>query len=182
MRKNRRLTELLKRFAGYSSISLLGTAVDTAVLWLCSNHLLSGSYFKENILSPTISFECAVFVNFCSCYFFVWKDRIKDRGTRSFFRHYAGYNISCTGAFLIKIGLLQLILLISGLDVVWCNLIALCFSGLFNFTMNEKVIFKKKKIQTDASNIRTGASGEGSDTQGQERRETYQGSDALHRA
>lgn len=152
-----RLIDLFKRFIGYVSVSLIGTAVDTAVLWVCSHLLFSGSYFGRNILSPTISFECAVFVNFCSCYFFVWKDRISQRGTRSFFRHYAGYNASCTGAFLLKMGLLQLVLWITGLDVVWCNLIALCFSGLFNFTMSDRVIFKKKKkIFPDASLDRTG--------------------------
>ena len=140
-----RLIDLFKRFIGYVSVSLIGTAVDTAVLWVCSHLLFSGSYFGRNILSPTISFECAVFVNFCSCYFFVWKDRISQRGTRSFFRHYAGYNASCTGAFLLKMGLLQLVLWITGLDVVWCNLIALCFSGAFNFVMSEFVIFNKKK-------------------------------------
>lgn len=151
-----RLIDLFKRFIGYVSVSLIGTAVDTAVLWVCSHLLFSGSYFGRNILSPTISFECAVFVNFCSCYFFVWKDRISQRGTRSFFRHYAGYNASCTGAFLLKMGLLQLVLWITGLDVVWCNLIALCFSGLFNFTMSDRVIFKKKKIFPDARLDRTG--------------------------
>ncbi|MBQ1708187.1 MAG: GtrA family protein [Bacteroidales bacterium] len=152
-----RLIDLFKRFIGYVSVSLIGTAVDTAVLWVCSHLLFSGSYFGRNILSPTISFECAVFVNFCSCYFFVWKDRISQRGTRSFFRHYAGYNASCTGAFLLKMGLLQLVLWITGLDVVWCNLIALCFSGLFNFTMSDRVIFRKKKtIFPDASLDRTG--------------------------
>ena len=54
-------------------------------------------------------------------------------------------------------GLLQLVLWITGLDVVWCNLIALCFSGLFNFTMSDRVIFRKKKtIFPDASLDRTG--------------------------
>lgn len=142
-----RLRELLKHFAGYFTISLLGTVVDTAVLWLCSHLLFSGSYFGRNILSPTLSFECAVLVNFCNSYLFVWKDRISQRSVRSFFRHYGAYNASCTGTFLLKMGLLQLIVLISGLDVVWCNLIALCFSGLLNFTMNEKVIFRKKRSQ-----------------------------------
>ena len=106
-----RLADLLKRFVGYFGVSLLGTAVDTAVLWVCSHLLFSGSYFGRNILSPTISFECAVFVNFCNSYFFVWKDRISKRSTRSFFRHYAAYNASCTGTFLLKMGLLQLVVL-----------------------------------------------------------------------
>ena len=160
-----RLQDLLKRFLGYFSVSLLGTAVDTAVLWLCSHLIFTGSYFGRNILSPTISFECAVFTNFCSCYFFVWKDRISKRGTRSFFRHYAAYNASCTGGFLLKIGLLQLVLLISGLDVVWCNLIALCFSGIFNFLMNDQVIFKNRKKRPNACPYDPGMPANASETQ-----------------
>ena len=137
--------EQLQHFAGFFTISLIGTVVDTAVLWLCSHLLFSGSYFGRNILSPALSFECAVLVNFCNSYFFVWKERISQHGVRSFFRHYGAYNLSCTGTFLFKMGLLQLLVLLSGLDVVWCNLIALCFSGLLNFLMSDKVIFRKKK-------------------------------------
>ena len=146
-----RLADLLKRFAGYVSISLLGTAVDTAVLWICSHLLFSGSYFGRNILSPTLSFECAVFVNFCSSYFLVWQDRISKRSIRSFFRHYGAYNASCTGTFFLKMGLLQIIVLISGLDVVWCNLIAVTICGFINFFMNEKVIFKPESNNTTES-------------------------------
>ena len=61
-----RLADLLKRFAEYFSASLLGTIVDTLVLWLCSHFLFNGNYFGRNILSPVISFECAVMVNFCT--------------------------------------------------------------------------------------------------------------------
>ena len=140
-----RLKDLLKRFAGYFSSSLLGTTIDTLVLWLCSHYLLEGTYFTRNILSPVISFECAVLTNFCCAYFFVWKDRVSERTAGSFFRHYGAFNLSCTGTFLVKLGLLQLVVLITGLDVVICNLIALCFSGLLNFTLTETVIFKRKK-------------------------------------
>ena len=61
-----RFADLLKRFGGYVSISLLGTAVDTLVLWLCSHYIFSGSYAGRNVISPVISFECAVRVNFCN--------------------------------------------------------------------------------------------------------------------
>ena len=152
-----RLRDLLKRFFGYFSASLLGTAVDTGVLWVCSHLLFCGSYFGRNVLSPIISFECAVFTNFCSCYFFVWKDRITQRSVRSFFTHYATYNASCTGGFLLKLGLLQLVVLLTGLDVVYCNLIALCFSGMFNFLMNDRVIFRNRKKIFDASHYDPGS-------------------------
>jgi len=163
-----RFADLLKRFGGYVSISLLGTAVDTLVLWLCSHYIFSGSYAGRNVISPVISFECAVLVNFCNSYFLVWKDRISKKGVRSFFRHYGAYNLSCTGTFFVKMLLLQAIVLITRLDVVICNLIALCFSGLINFTMNEKVIFRKKK-KLDAGNNSEGTAGENPETQGEVR-------------
>ena len=163
-----RIIGFLKRLGKYFTASLLGTGVDTLMLWLFSHYLFSGSYFGRNILSPTLSFECAVLVNFCSSYFFIWKDRIQKYNTGSFFSHYAAYNLSCTGGFLIKIGLLQLVLWITHLDVVLCNLIALCFSGLYNFTMNDRVIFKNKK-NDHASNHRKGTATTDSETQGEGR-------------
>lgn len=157
-----RPASLPKRFAEYFSASLLGTAVDTLVLWLCSHFLLSGTYFGRNVLSPVISFECSVLVNFCSSYFFIWKDRISLYSARSFFRHYSVYNLSCTGTFLVKMGLLQLVVLLTRFDVVICNLIALCFSGLINFAMNDKVIFKRKQKRY-ASDHRPGIPGNDSE-------------------
>ena len=163
-----RLADLFKRFGSYVGISLLGTAVDTLVLWLCSHFIFNGSYAGRNVVSPAISFECAVLVNFCNSYFLVWKDRISKRSVRSFFKHYGAYNLSCTGTFLVKMGLLQIIVLVTRLDVVICNLIALCFSGLINFTMNEKVIFRKKK-KRDAGNNSDRAAGDDPETQGEVR-------------
>lgn len=163
---------LLKRFFGYFSASLLGTAVDTLALWLCSHFLFSGSYFGRNILSPVLSFECAVLVNFCSSYFVIWKDRIACFSTRSFFLHYGAYNLSCTGTFLIKMGLLQLIVLVTRFDVVICNLIALCFSGLINFALNDRIIFKKriKRLPTTYASLHSpGTPEDCPETQGEDR-------------
>lgn len=135
----------LLRYVEFSLSTLLGTGVDMFVLWICSDFLLRGSYWGENLLSPFISFECAVLANFIVAYFFVWKDRVMQRSAVSFFRHYVGYNISCTGVFLIKMCFLLLIEYISKWDVLICNLLALCISGLFNFALNEWVVFRKEK-------------------------------------
>ena len=134
----------MHRFPKFIAGNLLGTLVDTLVLWVFS-HFVFHSYVGKVILSPIISFECAVFVNFLMAYYVTWKDRINQLTARSFFRHYGAYNASCTGSFLIKMGLLMLIQWLSKWDVVICNLLALCVSGCINFTMNEFVIFKKKK-------------------------------------
>lgn len=61
------------------------------------------------------------------------------------FRHLGGYNLSCIGAFLVKMAFLLLIQRMFRWNVVWCNLLALCVSGGLNFFMSERVVFRKKK-------------------------------------
>ena len=69
-------------------------------------------------------------------------------------RHLAGYNATCVGGYVIKFVAMQgfHFLFVSldwlqgwSLEPVFCNLLGLCFSGTFNFVMNEFVIFNKKK-------------------------------------
>lgn len=136
--------KLVKRFAEFSASSLLGTIVDTAVLWVCSKWIFS-TYFGQYIISPCISFECAAVTNFVVAYFLIWRDRVSCRNTRSFFRHLGGYNLSCIGAFLVKMAFLLLIQKLFKWNVVWCNLLALCVSGGLNFFMSERVVFRRKK-------------------------------------
>ncbi len=135
--------EKVIRLVKFSASTLVGTAVDMLVLWLLSDYALT-TYTGEYLLSPLISFECAVIANFIVAYFGVWRDRIHKRSFNSFMRHFAGYNLSCILGFLVKMCFLLLVERIFGWDVLWCNLTALMFSGLFNFSMNEWVVFRKK--------------------------------------
>lgn len=134
---------ILRRFPRFLMGNLAGTLVDTLVLWLFSHRVFHG-YVGQVIVSPIISFECAVMVNFLISYFVTWKDRVTRPTTGSFFRHYGAYNASCTGVFLLKMGVLMLIQWLSKWDVVICNLLALCVSGTVNFVMDEFVVFKRK--------------------------------------
>ncbi len=140
------------RLVSFSASTLVGTAVDMLVLWLLSDFALT-TYMGEYLLSPLISFECAVLANFVVAYFVVWRDRVKKRSLKSFLRHFAGYNLSCVGGFVIKMCFLLLVEHLFAWDVLWCNLTALMFSGLFNFAMNEWVVFrpKKKGVSEDES-------------------------------
>ncbi len=137
---------ILHRFPKFVAGNVLGTLVDTLVLWVFS-HLVFHRYVGKVIISPIISFEFAVFTNFLVSYYLTWKDRISHHSGKSFLKHYGAYNASCTGGFLIKMGLLLLIQALTKWDVVICNLLALCVSGAYNFTMNELVIFKKRKVE-----------------------------------
>lgn len=138
--------KLLLRFLKFSGTGVIGTIVDTLVLLLLSNLVFSKGYWGEYIISPIISFQCAIAVNFIISYFYVWKDRTREsgRGTvKRFFRLYLKYNLSGSAVFLTRLGILLLIEKFTGWDVVICNLLAMCFSGLLNFTINNMVIFKK---------------------------------------
>jgi len=134
------------RLFKFSTGSLAGTATDTLVLWLLSSFFFE-SKVGTNIISPTISWICAVFVNFLLSYYFVWKDRvIESKSTKKTFAGRLGtYYASCFVAFLIKMAILQLIVNLSGWNIVICNLLALCISGFINYTINDNLTFKKKR-------------------------------------
>lgn len=131
----------LVRFLKYSGTSLVGTLVDTLVLWILSDLVFTKGYWGEYVVSPAISFQCAVITNFLISYFYVWKDRKK---TRNPFLTFLYYDLSCTAVFLLRLGFLLLVERIFGWDVVICNLVAMCVTGFVNFVMNNQVIFRKR--------------------------------------
>ena len=142
------MTKFLVRYAKFAGTSVVGSIVDTLVLWLLSDLIFTRGYWGEYIISPLISFQCAVAVNYMISYFYVWKDRTRkrsDASIRRFFRLYGAYNLSSSVVFLFRLGVLLLIERFFGWDVVICNLVAMCFSGIINFAINNLVIFKKKK-------------------------------------
>lgn len=126
----------------------LGTGVDTLVLWLIS-HLVfkGGSYWTTYIIAPFISFEAAVMSNFLCSYFWIWSSRVTHRSWRSFWRHFIGFNLSAFLGFIIKMLFLLLFERLFGWSVVVCNLAALCISGVFNFLLTDKLIFRNKRTK-----------------------------------
>lgn len=144
--------ELLVRFAIFSITSGAGTIVDLGGHWWLSSQFMPDRYWWTFWVSPVISFELAVITNYLIAYYWVWKDRISERSTRSFFRHYAGYNAAATGVFLVKLLIMQgfhLLMVTFGwlqdktYEPALCNLLAMCISGLLSFVLNEYVVFRK---------------------------------------
>ena len=144
------MLRLLVRYIKFAGTSVIGTLVDTLVLWLISDFVFTGGYWGEYVISPAISFQCALAVNFTISYFYVWKDRTRkrpDASVRRFFKLYAVYLLSGSAVFLLRLGALLLIERFTGWDVVLCNLIAMVFSGIINFTIDNLLIFGKKESQ-----------------------------------
>ena len=137
------MLSLIKRYLKYAGSNLIGTIVDTSVLWLLSDFVMNGEYWQQYILAPVISFQCAVLTNYLIAYFYVWRDRTREYvGSKRLIRRYFAYNLSCSTVFLLRLGLLLLLERIFGWDVVICNLVAMSFSGILNFIMNNLVIFR----------------------------------------
>lgn len=142
------MLKTLIRYLKFAGTSAIGTIVDTLVLWFLSDIVFTKGYWGEYIISPAISFQCAVAINFTIFYFYVWKDRTRNRedaSAKRFLKLYGAYNLSASTVFLLRLGILLVIEYISGWDVVICNLLAMCFSGITNFVINNILIFKDKK-------------------------------------
>lgn len=136
------------RYIKFIGTSAVGTLIDTIVLWILSDYVFTDGYWGEYVVSPVLSFQAAVLVNFVISYFYIWKDRVSDaRGLRSFLKLYGAYNISCSTVFMLRFGLLLLIERVFGWDVVVCNLAAMCISGIVNFLLSNNLVFRKKPVK-----------------------------------
>ena len=141
------MRRVLIRYLKFMGTSVVGTIVDTLVLWILSDFIFTKGYWGEYVISPVISFQCALTANFLISYFYVWKDRtvVSGASTKRFFKLFFAYNLSGSAVFLLRLGALLIIEKITGWDVVICNLLAMCVSGVLNFAINNLLIFKKKK-------------------------------------
>ena len=139
------MLRLIKRYLKYAGTSVAGTIIDTLVLWVLSHFVLSEGYLVQYVVSPVISFQCAVLTNYTIFYFYVWRDRTKeDRSRHNFIKRFLAYDLSCSIVFLIRLSILLLIEKALGWNVVFCNLLAMCISGVLNFTSNNLIIFRKR--------------------------------------
>ena len=141
------MRRVLIRYLKFMGTSVVGTIVDTLVLWILSDFVFTKGYWGEYVISPVISFQCALTANFLISYFYVWKDRtaVSGASTKRFFKLFFAYNLSGSAVFLLRLGALLIIEKFTGWDVVICNLLAMCVSGVLNFAINNLLILKKKK-------------------------------------
>lgn len=130
------------RFIKFAGSSLVGGTVDMLLVWLFSGYVFNG-YWGDVIISPIISFECSVIVGFTFCWYFVWNDRVSNKGGLSFLEHLMVYNASNIGVFGIRMLLVVLIERIFSGNLVIINLISRLLAGLVNYMIADKLIFKK---------------------------------------
>ena len=133
------------RFVEFFLTRNIGTLVDCGVLWLLADLVFKGSYAGRNIVSPTLSFEAAVMVNYVTSCLWIWGARIEDNSFRTHLHRFLTFNVSSLMGFLLKMAFLLLFERLFGWHVVICNLVALAISGFFNFFLAEAWVFGKKR-------------------------------------
>ena len=133
---------MLSKYLKFFISRLLGTLIETIILWVFSTYLFF-SYVETYIVAPTISFEIVMFCNYVISYYWIWNKHVPHKNARSFLTRLALFNVSSILGFLIKMGFLLLFESLFKLDVVYCNLIALLISGIVNFFLAERMVFKK---------------------------------------
>lgn len=129
------------RFFKFVLSRLFGTLVDTFILWILTRYIFF-SYTGQYLISPAISFEIAMFNNYIISYFWIWSKEIPAKNSRDFYIRLLPYNISALFGFFIKMCFLLLFERLFGWDVILCNVIALLISGLVNFFLAERIVFK----------------------------------------
>ncbi len=130
------------KYLKYTINGLLGTGIETILLWVFSVYIFH-NYVGDYIIAPIIAFELELISNFLISYYWIWNKNISVQSQKPLFTHFILYNSSSTLGFFIKMGFLLLFEKAFGWDVIYCNLGALTISGSVNFLLAEKVIFSK---------------------------------------
>ncbi|QGY46415.1 GtrA family protein [Maribellus comscasis] len=130
------------RYLKFALNGILGTAVETIVLWVLSNFIFH-NYIGNYIIAPTIAFEVELLLKFIISYYWIWNKKI-SRGNehKSFISQFLQYNFFLTFGFIVRMGLLLGFEKIFGWDVIICNLVAGALSGSLNFLFAEKIVFR----------------------------------------
>lgn len=143
---SRKYYVLLMRLVKFFFTSLLGTFLNMGVLWVLKTYALTG-YWGQYLFSPFIAFECSIVVNYFISIYYIWPERVEPPIAKrsKLLLRFLGYNTTCAGGLAVKLAVILICERLTGWDVMYCNIIALAFSGTFNFLTQEFLVFKKKK-------------------------------------
>ena len=133
---------MTRNFIKFSIRGVVGAIIDTSVLWILTTFFFH-SYFTKYVLSPAISYELGIAVTYTICYFWIWNHRVHNNKS-DFLKVFLRYNCALLLFLVIKLGLLTLIYELFHFHIIICNVLALCFSGIFSFFASEKFIFIKR--------------------------------------
>jgi len=140
------IKETVIRFGEFSLANIPGTLVDLGVCWVLSTWVFH-DHLGRYVVSPVVSFLCGALTCFVVFYCFVWHDRIDQGPQVSLWKRLLLYLASVSTTFLLRIGIIQLVVLIYPFPAVLCNAFSMLFSGLLNFILDDKLVFKSERTR-----------------------------------
>jgi putative flippase GtrA len=121
--------------------NITGTILETGILYFLSNQVFH-TYTGKYIVSTFISFEITMVKNYLFSYFKIWNESVQ-KNVKDFFKRMLYYNTNMAASFGVKLLIILFIERLFHLHVVYCNLLAMLFTGILNYLIQDKLIFRK---------------------------------------
>jgi putative flippase GtrA len=123
----------------FVTTNLCGTVIETSVL--AALGAIWDRALLAYVLAPVLAFEVSVVHNFVASYLWVWPERVA-RGDRDLTRRLARYNLGVATVFLGRLALIVALGAGFGLPAAVSNLLALLVSGVVNYAVQDRIVFR----------------------------------------
>jgi len=147
------IKKLVGRFVSFFLANIPGTLVDLGICWLLSTWVFH-NYFGCYVVSPVVSSLCGSLVSFYVFYKVIWRDRVSEDSEATVWKRLLAFLSSTSTTFMLRIGLIQLVQVAFLVSPVVCNLVSMVFSGILNFVLDDKLVFKKTNVDNDSKGSR----------------------------
>jgi putative flippase GtrA len=131
---------MVLRFLRFNTVGALGVAVQVATLWF-----VAGGLGVHYLVATAIAIEVSVLHNFFWHLRWTWPDAAAGRAT-VFFRCVAFHAGNGLVSMLGSLALMPLFVGQLGLHYVAANLLAIASTGLINFALGDRLIFRLRGV------------------------------------
>ncbi|MDD5764914.1 MAG: GtrA family protein [Candidatus Marinimicrobia bacterium] len=134
----------LKSIIRFQIVAWIGTLVNLGTLWL-----LHGKFNISVPIAGGCAIEVAILHNFTWYYLRTWKDRV-EHTPLDYFRRLWKYNLITAGVdFIFNLGLLWTLNHFLHIHYLLADILGMIAGPFFKIFINELIIFKKPKLNSD---------------------------------
>jgi putative flippase GtrA len=133
---------MVLRFLRFNAVGALGIGVQIAVLWV-----LAGALHVHYLIATAVAIEASVLHNFFWHLRWTWAPQdAGDRRHHVFFRCVAFHAGNGLVSMLGSLALMPLFVGQLGVHYVLANLMAIACTGLVNFLLGDRLIFRRGRV------------------------------------
>ena len=130
----------VKKFIRFQIVSVAGTVVNPATIWL-----LKAQLTLPVMLAGAIAIEVAIIHNFTWHFFVTWKERIIEHSLSSYLRNLFTYNlVTASIDYLVNLTVLYVLHKRFGVYYLLAHFIGMVCGPVFKFLANEFIVFRHK--------------------------------------